>query len=99
MSSIVAISAFFKLWPLRNKQENVKQLLLSIRALLQHYCIHKRIIRWRGELSYYRNANQEACLFFMSLLIERTKEYNAADSTLKETDVRVTSTIELKCLT
>lgn len=35
----------------------------------------------------------------MSPLIERTEEYNAADSTLKETDVRVTSTIELKCLT
>lgn len=27
-------------------------------------------------LSYYRNANQEDCLFLMSPVIERTKEYN-----------------------
>lgn len=40
-------------------------------------CNSKLIIRWRDELSYYQNANQDACLFFMCRLIERTKEYNS----------------------
>lgn len=39
-------------------------------------CSIIRIIRWRVELSYYQNANQDACLFFLCRVIERTKEYN-----------------------
>lgn len=43
---------------------------------------------------YYQNANQDACLFFLSLLIERTKEYNS-EAQMKYSDVLMTSKIKL----
>ena len=42
---------------------------------------------------YYQNANQGACLFFLSLLIERTKEYNS-EAQMKYGDVLMTSKIQ-----
>lgn len=42
---------------------------------------------------YYQNANQEACLFFLSLLIERTKEYKS-EAQMKYADVLMTSKIQ-----
>lgn len=60
---------------------------LNVLARLpQLICPIVRIIRWRVELSYYQNANQDACLFFLCRVIERTKEYKQ-DTQMKNVDV------------